>query len=779
MLAVMLLSNVTWAQNKFTISGNIRDASTGEDLIGATIQVMELSATGTSANVYGFYSITLPQGQYTLKYNFMGFKPIEKKINLTANQKIDVELEPNSESLKEVVVSAERNDEEVTANEMSVVKISPKDIEAVPVLFGEKDIIKVAQLTPGIKSAGEGNSGFFVRGGAADQNLILLDEAPVYNASHLLGFFSVFNSDAVKDVKIYKGGMPAEYGGRASSVMDIKMRDGNSKKLAVSGGIGLISSRLTVESPIVKDKGSFMISGRRTYADLFLRLSNDENLKDSKLFFYDLNAKANYRIGKKDRIFLSGYFGRDKLGVGNDFGFSWGNTTGTLRWNHIFSDKLFSNTSVIFSDYNYKINASFGSSKYEIGSLIRDLNLKQDFNYYYSNKLTLKFGGNAIYHKFLPGNLDESGATAISIDNKHALESGLYLQADYKVNGRFDIGVGLRYSNFNYLGPSVKSVYDDEGNVVSKQKYDNWKSIQQYNGLEPRVNAKYMLNETSSIKASYNRNYQYMHMLSNSTSSQPNDIWVPSSNNIKPLIADQVALGYFKNLYDNKYSFSIEGYYKHLENQLDYKDHASLFLNEDIESQLLFGEGIAYGAELQIKKNGGKLTGWVGYTLSRSQKKIPGINDGELYSAKQDRIHDISIVAMYKLSKRVQLAANWVYYTGNAVTFPSGQYMVDGKSIPLYTERNGYRMPDYHRLDLGLTLYGKTQKEIVDATTGEKKTVKKKFTSNWNFSIYNAYARENAYSITFRQNADDPTKTEAVQTTLFRIVPSVAYNFKF
>lgn len=766
-------------QKKYTISGNLKDASSGEDLIGATVQIMELSATGTSANVYGFYSITVPEGEYTVKYSFIGFSPIEKKITLNKNIKLDVELAADARALEEFVVSDEREDDAVTKNEMSVVSLSPKDIETIPVLFGEKDIVKVAQLSPGIKSAGEGNSGFFVRGGAADQNLILLDEAPVYNASHLLGFFSVFNSDAIKDAKIYKGGMPAEYGGRASSVMDIKMKDGNSKKLSVSGGIGLISSKLTVEAPIVKDKGSFIISGRRTYADMFLKLSKRKELKDAQLYFYDLTAKANYKLGEKDRVFFSGYFGKDQLGIRNQFGFNWGNKTGTLRWNHIFGEKLFSNTSLIFSDYSYQINASFGATKFSISSLIRDVNIKQDFNYYLNNKMTLKFGGNLIYHKFLPGELGENGSKSIQIDNKHALEGGLYIQNEYQVSEKLDINMGLRYAHFNYVGPSIKYVFDSEGNVVSKDKNNDWKSIQQYHGLEPRLNAKYQLNKTSSIKGSYNRNYQFMHLLSNSTSSQPNDVWMPSTNNIKPLIANQFALGYFKNLKNNWYSFSIEGYYKHLQNQLDYKDGANLFLNETVENQLLFGEGFAYGTELQLKKNKGKLTGWVGYTLSRSLKKIPGINDGKTYAAKQDRIHDIAIVAMYSINERLQLAANWVYYTGNAVTFPSGRYEVDGNLVPYYTERNGYRMPNYHRLDLGLTLHNKKFKTFVDSETGETKKIKKKFESSWNFSIYNAYARQNAYSITFRQSATDPRKTEAVQTTLFRIVPSVAYNFKF
>jgi len=767
------------AQTKFSISGNIKDEANGEDLIGATVRVLELSGVGATSNVYGFYSLTLPEGNYTLEYSFVGYIPIKKSISLTQNVKMDIELASNTEVLNEVVITANKEDQNVTKNEMSVTKITTKEIEAIPVIFGEKDIIKVMQLTPGVKSAGEGNSGFFVRGGAADQNLILLDEAPVYNASHLLGFFSVFNSDVIKDATLYKGGMPAKYGGRASSVMDIKTIDGNSKKLGVKGGIGLISSKLTVEAPIVKDKGSFVVSGRRTYADVFLKLSRDKELRDNKLYFYDLTAKANYSISDKDRIFISGYFGRDNLAFGQTFSFDWGNKTGTLRLNHIFSDKLFSNTSLIFSDYSYKIVEKSGSKPLVISSVIRDFNFKQDFGYYLNDKNTLEFGFNAIYHKFIPGTLSEGETNTLKLDDKNAIESAIYIQNNSEISSVFSLNYGLRYSQFNLVGPGTKYEFDERGNVVSKQKYSKGQGIQQYQGIEPRINAKYQLSDVSSIKASYNRNYQYMHLLSNSTSAQPNDIWVPSSNNIKPLIADQFALGYFRNFKHNMYTFSLEGYYKNFQNQLDYKDGASLFLNETVENQLVFGRGYAYGLEFLLKKTKGKFTGWVGYTYSRSFKKIPEINGGSAYPAKQDRIHDISIVGMYSFNERVKLAVNWVYYTGNAVTFPSGKYEINGQLVPYYTERNGYRMPNYHRMDIGLTLDGKKYKTTRDANTGEEMRVEKKILSSWNFSVYNLYSNENAYTITFRQSANNPTQSEAVQTTLFKIVPSVTYSFKF
>ncbi len=752
------------AQNKYTISGTLKDASNGEDLIGASITVKEMSGTGTVTNVYGFYSLTLPEGDYTLQYQFIGLQSQEKPIQLTKDMKIDLELESTAQELQEVVVSAKKEDQNVTANEMSVAKISIKEVENVPVLFGERDLIKVVQLLPGVNSAGEGNSGFYVRGGAADQNLILLDEAPVYNPSHLLGFFSVFNSDALKDVTLYKGGIPAEYGGRASSVMDIKMKEGNSKEYEATGGIGLISSRLTVEGPIQKDKSSFIVSGRRTYLDLFTGLAGDEDISNSTLYFYDLTAKLNYRIGDKDRIFLSGYFGRDELGIDN-FGFDWGNVTGTLRWNHIYGDKLFSNTSLIYSDYDYDINIGGDENSFSIGAGIEDWNLKQDFTYFLDARHTLKFGGNIIYHNFVPGDFDGNNeSNSVSIDEQYALEGGVYIQDDYKLSQRWGIHLGLRYSFFDYLGPSNAYEFTANGDLISKTTFDNWESIQKYGGLEPRLSVKYQLDESSSLKMSYNRNYQYLHQLSNSTSAQPTDLWVPSSNNIKPQISDQVALGYFRNFSKNMYEFSTEVYYKDLQNQIDYRDGADLLLNENVEGELVYGRGYAYGAEFLLRKNRGKLTGWVSYTLSRSLRQFDDINNGDPFPAKQDRIHDITIVASYQLNPRLTLSANWVYYTGNAVTFPSASYFVAGQRVPFYTERNGYRMPDYHRLDLGVTWINKKTDQ---------------FESSWNFSLYNAYNQYNAYTITFQESEDKPGTTEAVQTTLFGIVPSISYNFKF
>lgn len=765
-LFILFISPTILFSQKYTLSGNVKDASNGEDLIGATIGIKDKNV-GTTTNVYGFYSLTLEKGEYLVEYRFFGYKTIEKNISLDKNLTINIELGLSEETLEELTIIGEKENQNVTSVEMSVVKLDPKSIESVPVIFGEKDIIKTLQLTPGVKSAGEGNSGFYVRGGSADQNLILLDEAPVYNASHLLGFFSVFNSDAIKDVTLYKGGIPAEYGGRGSSVMDIKMKDGNNKKFGASGGLGLISSRLTLEAPIVKDKGSFLISGRRSYADLFLKLSKDTTLQKTQLYFYDLNLKSNYTINDKNRVFLSGYFGRDVFSLGQTIGFNWGNATGTLRWNHLFSDKLFSNTSVILSNYDYQFSIGEGEQQFGIKSRIKDYNFKQSFDWFLNSTNTLKFGFNAIHHTFYPGELfagSESGFNEFELDEKYALEGAGYIQNEQKISDLFSIQYGVRYSLFNYMGKGIAYTYDEEGKVSSQQEYKDWESIQYYGGLEPRLALNYILSENNSIKTSFNRNRQYIHLLSNTVTSSPTDSWVPSTNNVKPQIVDQVALGYFQNLRDNSFEFSVEGYYKSLQNQIDYKNGANLILNGEVEAELVYGIGRAYGLEFYLRKRKGDFTGWISYTLARSQRKFDAVNNGDWYSARQDRIHDIAIVGMYQVNDKLTIAANWVYYTGDAVTFPSGKYTIDGVVAPYYTERNGYRMPNYHRLDLGVTYYN-------------KKT--DKYESSWNFSVYNAYLRQNAYTISFRQSKDDPNKTEAVQTALFKIVPSITYNFKF
>lgn len=763
-LSFILGAFVTFGQ-QFTISGTVKDARNGEDLFGAVIKVKELSNVGAKTNAYGFYSLTLDAGTYTLIYRSTGLDDLEKVIDLKENLTLNIELSvpEDVQLIEEVQVKAVKENENITSSEMNVTKFDPKDIETIPVIFGEKDIMKTLQLTPGVKTAGEGNSGFYVRGGGADQNLVLLDEATVYNASHLLGFFSVFNSDAVKDVSLYKSGVPAEFGGRASSVMDVKMKDGNLKKFGVSGGIGLISSRLAIEGPIVKDKGSFIISGRRSYLDLFLKLSKDKDIQKTKLYFYDLNMKANYKLSDKDRIFVSGYFGRDDFGFSDQFGFDWGNATATVRYNRIISDKLFSNTSVVFSNFNYRFTVGAGEDAFGVNSSIQDWSLKQDFSLYANKNNSVKFGLVGMHHTFKPGALTGGNGSFndIVLDSRYAVEVGAYIQNDQKIGNRFNLMYGLRYSGFDLVG-GKSYTYDQEGVQLASDSVGRWESIKYHQGLEPRISMSYILSEKNSIKLGYNRMFQYMHQLSNTTTSSPTDVWVPSSNNILPQIADQIALGYYQNIKNNSYRISTEIYYKALQNQIDYRNGANLVLNNEVEAELVYGQGKAYGVELMLEKKKGKLTGWIGYTLSRSLRQFDQINEGKEFSARQDRIHDLSVVVMYKLTENLALASTFVYYTGDAVTFPAGKYTVNGQTIPYFTERNGYRFPDYHRMDLGLTYYMKDRK---------------RFEQSLNFSIYNVYARENAFTISFEEN-EDTGKTEAVRTALFKIVPSITYNFK-
>lgn len=751
------------AQQKFTLSGSIKDKASGEELIGASVQVVGLSGVGAVSNEYGFYSLTLKEGEYTIKTSFVGYQDIQQKIKLDKSQKLDLQLGQGIE-MQEVVIKAEKQNENVTRAQMGVEKVEMKDVRTIPMLFGERDVLKTIQLLPGVKSAGEGNSGFYVRGGASDQNLILLDEAPVYNASHLLGFFSTFNSDAIKDATLYKGNAPAQYGGRLASVLDLKMNEGNDKTYHVNGGIGLISSRLSVEGPIQKEKSSFLLSARRTYADVFLKLTDD--FKDNSLYFYDFNAKMNYRLGEKDRLFLSGYFGRDVLGFSDQFGLDWGNKTGTLRWNHLVTDKLFSNTSLIYSDYNYNIKISGGGNQFNITSDIKDWNLKQEFQWFPNTNSSWRFGVNSIYHTIIPSRFtssNDSVATTQQKDTRYGWENAAYVNNSYSVNSRFNIDYGVRFSAYSLIGKGTFNLYD-KGVFKSSVNLTEGELGKTYFNIEPRLSMSYKLNEASSLKAAYARNTQNLHLLSNSTSSSPTDQWVGNSYNIKPELADQVSVGYFRNFFDNTFEFSFETYYKTMKNQVDYKNGADINTSPDVESELLFGKGRAYGAEFYLKKKTGKFTGWISYTLAKTERLIEGINNNNWYNAKQDRTHDVSIVGMYQLTPKWNISANWVYYTGNAVTFPSGKYAVGGVTTYLYTERNGYRMPAYHRLDVGATYESKR---------------KGRYQSSWNFSVYNAYARENAYTISFQDDPADASKTQALQTSLFKIIPSVTYNFKF
>jgi CarboxypepD_reg-like domain/TonB-dependent Receptor Plug Domain len=767
LVTALLLTFVSsfYAQTtKFTISGTIKDKKSGETVIGAMVKVVQLKNSGAVTNEYGFYSITIPEGNYTLEVASLGYKKSTINLSLTKNTLLNTSIEDEVTQLNEVVVLSEKDDKNVKSADIGMQRLDVKEINKIPIIFGEKDIIKTLQLTPGIKSAGDGNSGLFVRGGSADQNLILLDEAVVYNPSHLLGFFSTFNSDAIKDVTIYKGAMPSQYGGRLSSVLDVKMNDGSDQKAHVGGGIGLISSRLYLEAPIVKDRGSFLIAGRRTYADVFLKATKD--FKDYKLYFYDLNLKANYRINDKNRIFVSGYFGQDKLGFGNTFGINWGNATGTVRWNAIISPKLFSNTSFIFSNYSYSTSFSTNASTIDIASKIRDFNLKQDFTCIVSPRSKLKFGLNSVHHTITPGQIksDVVDANYTKLQDRFAWENAAYLSHEFTVTDKLNIIYGLRASAFSILGKGDFYSYNDDGNVIDIVSFKSNEIVKTYINFEPRFSASYSIGANNSIKTGYSRNIQNLHLMSNSSTSNPTDVWIPSSKNVKPEIADQVSAGYFQNFKDNTFEFSTELYYKVLQNQIDYKNGANVQANDKIEGELLFGKGRAYGVELFLKKKSGKFNGWISYTLSRVEKQIEGINNNDWYVARQDKTHDIALVGIYDLSKKWSFSASWVYSTGNAATFPSGKYNLNGTTQFLYTERNGYRMPDYHRLDIGATWY-------------RKKT--EKFESSWNFSCYNTYGNRNPYTISFRENKSDPSKTDAVMTSLFRWVPSVTYNFKF
>jgi hypothetical protein len=755
----------SFAQSKSTFGGTVRNSATGEALIGATIVVKELPGVGVASNAYGFYSLTVPEGRYTVLVQYLGYKTKVESINLDRNRTIDFDLVQEPIKVEDMVVSGDRSNSHVTSTDISANTLEVQQVKAIPVLLGEKDILKTIQLLPGIEAAGEGSAGFYARGGGIDQNLIVLDEAPVYNSAHLLGFLSVFNSDAIKDVKVITGGMPAEYGGRLSSVLDIRTDDGNSKQFGGSGGIGLLDSRLMLNGPIVKNEGSFIISGRRTYADLFLMLSKDTTINRASLYFYDLNAKANYTLGEKDRVFLSGYFGRDNFDYPDFFGFNWGNATATLRWNHIFGDHLFSNTSLIFSDYEYSNIIGAGTSEFTITSGIRDFDFKTDFQYFASPQSTVKFGFNSIYHTFLPGTVTAgptSGANDLAIEHRFALENAAYVSNEIEVLPKLKINYGLRFSAFNLLGPGHIYTYDENGNAVDTAVYGSGDFIKTYTSLEPRLAATVILNDASSVKASYTRTTQYLHLLSNSTSTNPSDLWVPSSNNVKPQYADQMDLGYFRNFDDNAYEASATLYYKTTQNLIDYRNGADLRLNPNVEALLEYGKGWSYGLEFLVRKQYGKWTGWIGYTLSRTEEQFPQINGGSAFPARQDRTHDISVVLIDNYNSAWTFSATRVYYTGNAVTFPSGGYWLDDprRWIPYYTERNGYRMPPYHRLDLSATW-----------NLGPH--------SNLNFSIYNVYNRMNAYSIFFRQDPNNPGKTQAVQTTFFPFIPSVTYNFNF
>lgn len=755
-----------FAQDKISISGYVKDASSGEVLIGATLQVKS-NYRAVRTNTYGFFSLELEQANDSLFISYVGYQPLAVEVNADQQKRYSFELTPLGNTIEEVVVSGKKQNKNVTSPQMGAFNFTIEEIKNVPVIFGERDILKTIQTLPGVGKGGEGSSSFYVRGGGGDQNLILLDEATVYNASHLLGFFSTFNSDAIKDVELFKGGIPAQYGGRISSVMDIHMIDGNNKKFSGEGGLGLIASRLKLEGPLQREKSSFMLSGRRTYADMFLKASKDETVKKSKLYFYDLNAKLNYRLNDKNTFYASGYFGKDDLGYGDLFSFDWGNATATLRWNHIFSEKLFSNTSFIYSDFTYNVDVNNDESEFVINSKIENLNLKQDFSYYANSRNTLKFGFNALKQKISPASLRATQTSAVNsliIQKRHGIELAAYITHEWNPIYWLSMLYGLRATDFMVMGPGTFYSFDEEGEAISSRSYSS-EVIKHYLRLEPRLSTSFILNDRQSIKASFNRIVQNLHQLTNTTASLPTDQYVLSSLNIKPQYADQVAVGYFQNFANNKYEFSVEGYYKYMGNQIDFRNGADLQANEFLEGELLFGQGEAYGLELFLRKTKGRLNGWVSYTLGKSQRQFDQINEGRWFNARQDRTHDVSVVGLFKLTEKWNLGANFVYYTGNAITFPSGKYTVDEKTMYYYTERNGYRMPDYHRLDLSATY----EPQIKD----------KRFKSSWSFGLYNVYNRKNAYIIDFRENENNPNITEAYKIALFGIIPSVTWNFKF
>ncbi len=771
LLIAALLQLASYGQKKTTVSGTIKDAKNGEVMMGAVVYSLSAPQNGVSSNAYGFYSLSLAHNPDTLIVQYMGYDKKFLFLHLQHDSTINIALNETVQTLQEVTVKADKGNQNITSAQMGAQTLSIKEIENIPVILGEKDVMKILELLPGVKSAGDGNSGFYVRGGGADQNLVLLDEAPVYNPGHLLGFFSTFNSDAIKDVTLYKGGMPADYGGRLASVVDIRMKDGNDKTYSVSGGIGLITSRLTIEGPIKKNKGSFVASGRFAYPGLFAKLSSNPTVKSSTLYFYDVNLKANYTLGNHDRVYASGYFGRDVFSFNNQFGINWGNITATARWNHIFNDKLFSNTSFIFNNYNYQIKVGPDTTQATIKSGVQDFSLKEDLQYYPNRNNTLHFGFNVIYHTFIPGQITALATNSLvnlNLNKEYGFENAIYASNEQNISSFFKMIYGVRLSVFTAIGPQTTYNHyatTDAGTFPTDSSiYKSAQPIVTYWNLEPRLSMNFIINQHNSIKLSYDRNTQYLHQLSNATSTNPTDLWVPTSKIVKPEISDQVALGYFGNFKHGAIQPSLEVYYKYMQNQIDYVSGADLILNRYVESQLTFGNGWSYGVECLIKYDLWKIHGWAAYTWSRTQRQFPGIDNNATFYAKQDRTHEVSLVAIYDISKKWSVSAVWVFYTGDAVTFPSGSYQVGSAVVPYYTSRNGYRMPNYNRIDIGATVQLKKHK---------------RWDHNLNLSVYNLLGTRNAYSINFQQDPNNLAKNEAVELSLFRWVPSITYNFKF
>ena len=761
-----LISATLLAQQSFKVSGTVTDGSSGESLVGVSISLLSDPSVGTTTNTRGRYEINLLPGNYVFKVNYLGYKEKEVPVSVTDQAvRCHISLLQSSIELDEVVVTSKRVDGNVTDPQVGATQLEVQQLNKLPVLMGERDIIKSLELMPGVKSAGEGSTGFFVRGGTADQNLIILDNVSVYNASHLMGFFSTFNSDVLQDVSLYKGPIPAQYGERLSAILDVQQRNGDMQRYRVSGGIGLISSKLNVEGPIQKGKSSFLLGARRTYADAMARLSGAEDAKNAYLYFYDLNMKLYFALSRKDQLSVSGYLGRDKMILKDLADMGWGNAFLNLKWTRDISAEWLSATSLQYSQYSYGYNMDLGMQM-KGDAKIRDYALKHEFQYQPNINSKWKFGLQSIYHDIAPGDFDLNSdeKNSVYLLHRYSWENGLYVSNQLKLTDNLEVLYGLRLSVFSALGKGEYYELDENKEVTDSIWYPSGKFVKTYINLEPRLSAAYKLNDVSSLKASYARTTQNMHLLTYVAQGTPFDRWTSSSNNIKPQIADQFTLGYFRNFANNTYELSIEGYYKDMRNQIDFKDHAEFQGYDVIDTELLFGKGRAYGLELMFKKRVGRLNGWISYTLSKSEKKIDGINKDEWYNAYQDRTHDISVVGVYELNRKWTLSAAWIYYTGNAITYPSGKYQIGGKDVMYYAERNGYRAPAYHRLDIG-------------ATCLLKKTAK--YESELAFSLYNAYGRKNAYMIQFKTNEDDPSKTSAYRYSLFTYVPSISWNFKF
>lgn len=773
---LLIITTVATAQKKVSLSGYVKDAASGETLIGAGIYIKE-AETGIATNAYGFYSISIPAGSYTLIVTYLGYNTLEQTVNIIENKALNIDLKPVGKEIEEVVISDERKDENVQGTQMGTVMLTTETVKKLPVMFGESDILKTIQLLPGVQSAGEGNSGFYVRGGGPDQNLVLLDDAVVYNTGHLFGFFSVFNSDAIKSTTLIKGGMPANYGGRLSSVVDVSMKDGNAKEYHAEGGIGLIASRLTLEGPIVKDKSSFMLSARRTYIDLITKPFLKGETRGSGYYFYDLNLKANYIIGRKDRIYLSGYFGRDVFKFNSSEGtfkanIPWGNATGTIRWNHQFNDKLFVNTTLVYNDYKFEFKGSQNDFNVQFNSGIRDLNGKVDFDYYTSFNHHFKFGLNYTYHMFTPSQVSgSSGDIEFDPENalkKYAHEAGLYLLDEFDPAPWLRVNAGIRYSYFGQVGPYTQYNIDDNGNRIDSTDFASGRLVKSYGGLEPRLNLRFTLNPLTSIKASVSRSYQYIHLVSNNGTTLPTDIWVPSTALVRPQEAWQYSLGVFRNFFDNALETSIEVYYKDMQHQIEYRSGYTPTSFRDPELDFVFGRGRAYGAEFFINKTKGKFTGWIGYTLAWTYREFKDLNDGERFPAKYDRRHDLSLVGSYEFNKKWTVSGVFVFGSGNAITLPTGYYFIGQSLIQDYSKINQYRIFPYHRLDLS----------VIYTPRGE---TKRRWKGSWAFSIYNVYNRFNPYIlyVSTEGNLLNGANVSVKQVSIFPIIPSITYNFKF